>query len=107
MPRPATAAAQRFRAGRYLPQPEPAKLDTAAVRPPTAIGGRLMADSFGDATERLFAEFGGQIPLLRIVTIMRECAEQLRGSPPAALPELAERLARVRLGTDGTGAGGR
>ena len=47
--------------------------------------------------ERLFTEFGGQVPLPVITAMVHECREQLCTSPEAAMPELIERLARQRL----------
>lgn len=68
-----------------------------APRPVAAPGGFLMAPWLAETSERLFSEFDGQVPLLTILMVLRDCAEQLRGEPAAAFPELAERLARARL----------
>ncbi|MEQ3554280.1 hypothetical protein WIS52_27765 [Pseudonocardia nematodicida] len=46
---------------------------------------------------RLLAELGPAGCPDAVAEIVRECFEDLRGSPAGALPELVERLARVRL----------
>jgi hypothetical protein len=56
-----------------------------------------MADSLADVIEPLFREFEDQFSLTEIVAVVRECRTQLCCSPPQALPELVDRLARQRL----------
>lgn len=56
-----------------------------------------MADSLADVIERLFREFKDQFSLIEVVAVVRECRTQLCCSPPQALPELVDRLARQRL----------
>lgn len=56
-----------------------------------------MSDTEVDVTERLFAEFADVHELPVITAVVRQASEDLRGSPPGALPELVERLARQRL----------
>ncbi len=53
--------------------------------------------SYCDITERMFTEFARMHPLPVIATLVRQCRRDLEGSPPGALPELVERLARQRL----------
>jgi hypothetical protein len=52
--------------------------------------------SVDDAVARLAEEFSGVRPHL-IVRVVRDCRRDLGGSPVGALPELVERLARIRL----------
>jgi len=54
-------------------------------------------DSYCDVTERLFGEFARVHPLPVIAAVVRQCRNDLDGSPPGALPEVLERLARQRL----------
>lgn len=49
-------------------------------------------------THRLSAEFGAAVPTQIVVDEVQRCRRDLQGSPAGALPELTERLARVRLG---------
>jgi hypothetical protein len=53
--------------------------------------------SYADLVERLFREFEDHVTLTAIADVVRESRQQLKGSPPQALPELTERLARQRL----------
>lgn len=53
--------------------------------------------SYCDVTERMFAEFERVHPLPVIAAVVRQCCDDLAGSPPGAIPELVERLARQRL----------
>ena len=53
--------------------------------------------SYCDVTERMFREFERVHPLPVIAGVVRQCREDLVGSPRGALPELLERLARQRL----------
>jgi hypothetical protein len=60
---------------------------------------QLVADPTADvsvasAVARLTAEFGDRQQIVRVV---RESRRDLGGSPVGALPELVERLARIRL----------
>jgi hypothetical protein len=50
--------------------------------------------SVASAVARLTAEFGDRQLIVRVV---RESRRDLGGSPVGALPELVERLARIRL----------
>jgi hypothetical protein len=59
--------------------------------------GDMPSNSSADTMERLFTEFGGQVPLPVITAMVHECRKQLCSSPEAAMPELLERLARQRL----------
>jgi len=52
---------------------------------------------FPTIVESLFRDFEARHPLTKILAVAQQCREDLRGSPPAALPELIERLARERL----------
>jgi hypothetical protein len=53
--------------------------------------------SYAELVERLFREFEDHVTLTAIADVARESRRQLQGSPPHALPELTERLARQRL----------
>jgi hypothetical protein len=50
-----------------------------------------------DITERLMAEFEDRLTLDVICQVVQGCRADLSCSPPAALPELIDRLARQRL----------
>jgi hypothetical protein len=50
--------------------------------------------------DRLLAEFGAQSTLAVIASVVRQCRADLCCAPDTALPELVERLARVRLGAN-------
>jgi hypothetical protein len=74
----------------------------ADLSPPERDGGdRLNCEyhalSYEDLVERLFREFEDHVTLTAIADVVRESRRQLQGSPPQALPELTERLARQRL----------
>jgi hypothetical protein len=49
------------------------------------------------AVERLTAEFAGTVPPSAVRGLVSQARVELAADPPAALPELVERLARVRL----------
>jgi len=57
----------------------------------------LVDGSVESAVTRLAEEFGEQLRPQLIVRIVRESRRDLGGSPIGALPELVERLARIRL----------
>jgi hypothetical protein len=52
------------------------------------------------AVSRLVEEFGHRLDPQVLVGVVRSCRRDLSGSPTDALPELVERLARVRLSQD-------
>jgi hypothetical protein len=52
---------------------------------------------FDRAVQRLSAEFGHRYSTRVVEDVIRSCGDDLAGSPPGALPELVERLARQRL----------
>ncbi|SOD70697.1 hypothetical protein SAMN05892883_0356 [Jatrophihabitans sp. GAS493] len=54
-------------------------------------------ESFIYVIDRLTAEFDNSLPRLAVVDVVHECRVQLCCSPAPALPELVERLARLRL----------
>jgi hypothetical protein len=56
-----------------------------------------VTEPFAAISERLFAEFGSDIPLSDIMTVLRRSRAELDIASPATLPELLERLARERL----------
>jgi hypothetical protein len=56
-----------------------------------------MSESVAGVIERLFLEFENQYSLTEVVAVVRECQVHLCCSPPGALPELVDRLARHRL----------
>jgi hypothetical protein len=49
------------------------------------------------AVARLAEEFADQVRPQMIVEVVTDCRRDLGGSPVGALPELVERLARIRL----------
>jgi hypothetical protein len=49
------------------------------------------------AVARLAEEFADQVGPQVIVKVVTDCRRDLGGSPVGALPELVERLARIRL----------
>jgi hypothetical protein len=53
--------------------------------------------SVDDAVVRLAEEFSDRLGPHLIVRVVRDCRRDLGGSPVGALPELVERLARIRL----------
>jgi hypothetical protein len=53
--------------------------------------------SVDDAVARLAEEFSSRVRRQLIVRVVRDCRRDLGGSPVGALPELVERLARIRL----------
>jgi hypothetical protein len=53
--------------------------------------------SVDDAVDRLTEEFSHRLRRQLIVRVVRDCRRDLGGSPVGALPELVERLARIRL----------
>lgn len=50
-----------------------------------------------DAVSRLLEEFGPAVSRDAVVAAVAQACDDLQGSPVGALPELVERLARVRL----------
>ena len=65
-------------------------------------------EHYADIVERLLFEFEASLSLGDITGVVQQCRQDLAGSPPAAMPELLERLARCRLSTrvDDSGAAG-
>ena len=53
--------------------------------------------SVDQAVDRLVEEFSDRLRRQLIVRVVRDCRRDLGGSPVGALPELVERLARIRL----------
>ena len=50
-----------------------------------------------DAIERLVFEFAGRVSPQTVAAVVRHSRNDLDSCPPAALPELTERLARQRV----------
>ena len=50
-----------------------------------------------DAIERLVFEFAGRVSPQTVAAVVRRSRNDLDSCPPAALPELTERLARQRV----------
>jgi len=50
-----------------------------------------------DAIERLVFEFAGRVSPQTVAAVVRRSRNDLDACPPAALPELTERLARQRV----------
>ena len=63
----------------------------------TLLADRAMDRSVALAVARLAEEFSDQLQPQVIVRVVRDCRRDLGGSPVGALPELVERLARIRL----------
>lgn len=56
-----------------------------------------MRDSLAEVTRRLHREFPA-VALGEVIELTRRCRDQIdTGAPPDCIPELVERLARVRL----------
>ena len=73
-------------------------MPAVAARPAGSLSFGTMADNSVDsAVARLAAEFADQLRPQVIVKVVRDCRRDLGGSPVGALPELVERLARIRL----------
>ena len=71
-----------------------------ATEPPDALPGsvgRLLAC----VVERLYSEYGCCLPLSDVIDVVAGCVSDIQATPTAALPELAERLARHRLAETG------
>lgn len=77
---------------------------TLAVPPSTPdVPSERLGTGPGDpaveqAVDRLRDECAGRIRPQLLVRVVRDCRRDLGGSPVGAMPELVERLARVRLG---------
>jgi hypothetical protein len=74
----------------------------AVASSPASPAGALLAESPVDpsvalAVARLAEEFSDQLRPQVIIRVVRGCRRDLGGSPVGALPELVERLARIRL----------
>lgn len=70
--------------------------------PLTAVAPAPVAEPAVDlvvehAVRRLAVEFAGAVPPSTVRTAVLQARVELCADPPAALPELVERLARVRL----------
>lgn len=61
------------------------------------VADPLVDHSVDDAVDRLAEEFSDRLRRQLIVRVVRDCRRDLGGSPVGALPELVERLARIRL----------
>jgi hypothetical protein len=58
---------------------------------------RPVDESVDQAVVRLAEEFSSRVGPHLVVRVVRDCRRDLGGSPVGALPELVERLARIRL----------
>jgi hypothetical protein len=61
------------------------------------FSGPALDLSVDQAVDRLAEEFSDRVRRQLIVWVVRDCRRDLGGSPVGALPELVERLARIRL----------
>jgi hypothetical protein len=52
---------------------------------------------YADLMETMFGAFEQSLSLCEIVDVVDRCRSDLAGSPPGAMPELLDRLARHRL----------
>jgi hypothetical protein len=76
--------------------PEP---DEPGQQPaPSGVGQAVVAGAgAADVTERLLAEFDGELDSAVVAAVVLDCRAELAAVPAGALPELLERLARERL----------
>lgn len=58
---------------------------------------RPSESSIGPTVDRLCAEFGDRVTRDHVSHVIDGCVRDLAGTPPGAMPELCERLARQRL----------
>jgi hypothetical protein len=63
------------------PNDEPARFDT----------------SYAGVVERLLRDYETDLDIGTVVSVVQECRAELQGEPVGAMPELTERLARIRL----------
>lgn len=61
------------------------------------FSGPALDLSVDQAVDRLAEEFSDRVRRQLIVRVVLDCRRDLGGSPVGALPELVERLARIRL----------
>jgi hypothetical protein len=59
--------------------------------------GSFTGSQLVDTAIRLYADYADTLSLPQILAVATECRRDLEGSPEEDLPELVERLARVRL----------
>jgi hypothetical protein len=78
-----------------LPSPTPSLFAGRAVQPPAQLPTSL-SNLLARVVERLYREFD-LLPLSAVIEVVAGCLRDIQGSPPGALPELIERLARQRL----------
>jgi hypothetical protein len=78
-------------------RPDPTAIPPVGTDPtPEASPGsvnRLLASM----VERLYGDYGCCLPLSTVLDVVASCVSDIQATPPAALPELTERLARHRL----------
>jgi hypothetical protein len=67
------------------------------VTPVAFVADPSVDRSVDQAVARLSEEFSERVRRPLIVRVVRDCRRDLGGSPVGALPELVERLARIRL----------
>jgi hypothetical protein len=67
------------------------------MSPVASLADPTVDSSVDEAVARLAAEFSHRVRRQLIVRVVRDCRRDLGGSPVGALPELVERLARIRL----------
>jgi hypothetical protein len=91
----APGASYRGSDDRTAADPSPPERD--GEESPISPIGEYHALSYADLVERLFREFENHVTLGEIADVVRESRQQLKGSPPQALPERTERLARQAL----------
>jgi hypothetical protein len=73
-------------------------MPAVASRPAGSLSfGNVVDSSVDSAVARLAEEFADQVRPQVIIKVVRDCRRDLGGSPVGALPELVERLARIRL----------
>jgi hypothetical protein len=81
---------------------ETVPVETVPVQtvPAQPMTGEIPADVrwyLVSVVERLYGNYDDCLPLSTIIEVVRGCLADIQGAPVAALPELAERLARQRL----------
>ena len=74
---------------------------SAGYPDPTADLPDPVRAALGDVVERLHQDYRCCLPLAAVAGVVLACVDDIQATPASALPELAERLARVRLAENG------
>ena len=79
------------------PRPDQAAVLPVAAEPVPDALPRPVSSLLAGVVERLYSEYGCCLPLAGVIDVVAGCVHDIQATPAAALPELAERLARHRL----------